>query len=352
MNIATTAFDLVWGTNIAGSKSYIKYSKDQNLTSGTSTLTANSAVSHTASLIGLTPATIYYAKVYSINGSDTATSSIKTFCTKSNSSGIIKSYYTRSVDNTVASSANNATALIGLVDDTLISYINRAKSELEIAIYNWDNSSGITNAVNAAAARGVKVRIVYDGSTAQSGLNTISAACKIVASPQGANYTIMHNKFVVIDVNSPMDAIVWTGSTNWTSQQLNTDAFVPHRVEADVHAVEPRGRQFVGHVREAQAIRGHRDAGTRRDRREPGNQRGQPRPQQWLAAGQPNLGDAEDLHRDARQAHDLVVGEQFGAGQPLHAVGRHAVRAPQRAPVRQREPQVGRRAAEGVRQAS
>lgn len=223
MNIATTSFDLVWGTNIAGSNSYIKYGKDQNLAGATTTVTANSAITHTANLTGLMPATIYYAKVYSINSSDTATSPIKAFCTKSNSTGTIKSYFTRSVDNTV-NTGTNATALVGLVDDTLIAYINRAKSELEIAIYNWDNSSGITTAVNAAAARGVKVRIVYDGSTAQTGLNTISAACKWVASPQGASYTIMHNKFVVIDVNSPLDAIVWTGSTNWTNQQLNTDA--------------------------------------------------------------------------------------------------------------------------------
>ena len=131
------------------------------LASGNTTIAANSALTHSATISGLTPATVYYAKVYSINGTDTASSSIKAFCTKSNSNGTIKTYYTRSVDNSVSSSvANNAIPLVGLVDDTLIAYINRAKSELEIAIYNWDNSSGITSAVNAAAARGVKVRIV------------------------------------------------------------------------------------------------------------------------------------------------------------------------------------------------
>ncbi len=223
-NISTSGFNLNWSTNIAGSNSYIKIAKDQLLSTAVVTLAANSAISHTATVTGLTPATIYYAKVFSINGTDTASSSVRAYCTKSNSSGTIKTYFTRSVDNTVATTGNNATPLIGLVDDTLIAYINRAKSELEIAIYNWDNSSGITTAVNAAAARGVKVRIVYDGSTTQSGLTTISTQCKWIASPQGSNYTIMHNKFVVIDVNSPVNAIVWTGSTNWTGQQLNTDA--------------------------------------------------------------------------------------------------------------------------------
>lgn len=222
-NITTSSFDLTWGTNIAGSNSYIKYSKDQTLATGSSTVSATSATTHSGSIGGLTPATIYYAKVYSINGTDTASSSIKAYCTKSNSTGVIKTYFNRTVDNTV-STGTNAIYLNGLVDDTLIAYINRSKSELEIAIYNWDNSSSITSAVNAAAARGVKVRIVGDGSTAQSGMTTLSAACKQITSPQGANYTIMHNKFVVIDVNSPTNSIVWTGSTNWTSSQLSTDA--------------------------------------------------------------------------------------------------------------------------------
>lgn len=222
-NINTSSFDLSWGTNIAGSNSYIKYSKDQTLATGIMTISANSATTHSATVSGLTPATVYYAKVYSINGTDTASSSIKAYCTKSNSTGVIKTYFNRTVDNTV-STGTNAIYLNGLVDDTLIAYINRSKSELEIAIYNWDNSSTITSAVNAAAARGVKVRIVCDGSTAQSGMGSISAGCKYVYSPQGANYTIMHNKFVVIDANSPSNAVVWTGSTNWTSSQLSTDA--------------------------------------------------------------------------------------------------------------------------------
>jgi hypothetical protein len=226
-NISTSGFNLAWTTNIAGSNSYVVYSQSPTLSAGTTTVTATtSATSHTAVITGATPATVYYANVYSINGIDTAKSGIKAYATKSNSSGTIKCYFNRNVDNTVSSSmANNAVYLNGSVADTLINYINRAKSELEIAIYNWDNSSQITNAVNAAAARGVKVRIVYDGSTANSGMTALSTTnIKWVASPQGSNYTIMHNKFVVIDVNSSTSSYVWTGSTNWTSSQLSTDA--------------------------------------------------------------------------------------------------------------------------------
>lgn len=225
-NINTSGFTLSWTTNIAGSSSYVIYSRSSTLASGTTSVAASTmGTTHTATITGATPATVYYANVYSINSPDTATSGIKAYATQSNSTGTIKAYFNRTVNNTV-SSGTNAFYLNGHVPDTLIAYINRAKSELEIAIYNWDNSSSITSAVNAAAARGVKVRIVYDGSTTQSGLQNISASVKILGSPQGANYTIMHNKFVIIDANSgnPNDAIVWTGSTNWTSQQMSTDA--------------------------------------------------------------------------------------------------------------------------------
>lgn len=225
-NIATSGFDLSWTTNIAGSNSYVVYSKSPSLASGNTTVTATTSLtSHTATITGVTPATIYYANVYSIYGTDTATSGIKAYASKSNSSGVIKTYFNRSVDNTV-STGTNAIYLNGLVDDTLIAYINRAKSELEIAIYNWDNSTLITSAVNAAYLRGVKVRIIYDGSTSPMGTQTLNNGIKKLASPQGTNYTIMHNKFVIIDANTsnPNDAIVWTGSTNWTSSQLSTDA--------------------------------------------------------------------------------------------------------------------------------
>ena len=74
--------------------------------------------------------------------------------------------------------------------------------------------------------------------------------------------------------------------------------------------------------------------------------------QQRLAAGEAHLGDAEPLDRDADQPDDLVVGEQLVVGQPVQALGRHAVRAAQVAAVGQRDPQVGRDPAEAVARAA
>jgi phosphatidylserine/phosphatidylglycerophosphate/cardiolipin synthase-like enzyme len=226
-NIATTSIDINWITNIAGSgASYIKYGKTSALELGTIAGT-NSSVNHVASITGATAATIYYARVYSINGTDTASCLTKVFCTKSNSSGSIKAYFDRTV-NTAVSTGTNAVYLNNGIVDTIVAYINRAQSTLDIAIYNWDTSNGnmITSAVNAAANRGVKVRIIYDGSTSQAGIAALVAGVKKVASPQGTGYTIMHNKFMIIDANSsnPNIPVVWTGSTNWTSSQLSTDA--------------------------------------------------------------------------------------------------------------------------------
>ncbi|MFN5184046.1 MAG: phospholipase D-like domain-containing protein [Bacteroidota bacterium] len=221
--ISTSGLTVNWNTNTAGSF-YIKYGKTPSLELGTINGSGTSATPAVA-ITGATPATIYYAQVFSINGIDTATSGVKVFCTASLSSGNIKVYFNKSVDNSVSTGTN--AVYNAAIWDTLKGYIDRAQHTIDIAIYNWDNNTGgtvITSALNAAFNRGVKIRIIYDGSSLNSGLQTINQGIKIFPSTQGANYTIMHNKFVVIDANGwPNEPIVWTGSMNWTSGQLTTD---------------------------------------------------------------------------------------------------------------------------------
>ena len=224
-NINTNSITINWKTNIAGTY-FIKYGKTPNLELGTISGVGTSSTP-AVNITGATPATIYYAQVFSVNAPDTAKSLVKVFCTRSLSSGVIKVYFNKTVDNSV-STGTNAYYNPG-VADSLAAYIGRAKSSIDLAIYNWDNSANglkITNALNAAYGAGKKIRIIFDGSTSQLGLNTINIAIKNMASPQGANYTIMHNKFVIIDADNanPNNAIVWTGSTNWTNSQLTTDA--------------------------------------------------------------------------------------------------------------------------------
>lgn len=142
--------------------------------------------------------------------------------------GKIKVYFTKSVDTSVSKGVY-AEQLFKAVDDTLVAYINRAKYSLDIAIYNYTYASTIADiaaAINNAYSRGVKVRIIYDGSVGNTGIPNISSSVPKVASPQGSNYNIMHNKFVIIDAGSTnaTDAIVWTGSTNWSNNMFYLDA--------------------------------------------------------------------------------------------------------------------------------
>ncbi len=141
----------------------------------------------------------------------------------------IKCYFNKPVNNAL-SSGTNAVYLNGTFPDTIAAYINRAKYTLDIAVYNFtsngtDIAAKIATAVNNAYARGVIVRWVYDSSSTNSGLTLLNAAIPTIGSPTSSSYGIMHNKFVVIDVNSAntSDQYVITGSYNFSVQQTNTD---------------------------------------------------------------------------------------------------------------------------------
>ena len=144
---------------------------------------------------------------------------------RSASTGAINVYFNHTVDTSVAQT-QNAVNLSNTLDDMLISYINACASSLDIAIYNSYSPSattGIAGAINAAYARGVQVRVIYDGSTGSTMIPLLNVAIPLLASPVSSSYGIMHNKFVIFDANSS-DAskpFVWTGSTNWTLEQLD-----------------------------------------------------------------------------------------------------------------------------------
>jgi len=220
-NINTSGLDINWNTNIAGS-TYIVYGLTNNLELGILNGVGGNTT-HTVSITSSNPATIYYVKVYSISGVDTASSAVGVYCTQSLSSGVIKAYFDKTVD-TSYSTGTNAIQLPGTIPDTIQAYINRANYTLDIAIYDF-SINAIDTAINQACRRGVKVRVIYDGSTGNASIALLDSAIPKVASPQGGSYTIMHNKFMIIDADSPNpnDPIVWTGSTNWTSQQVSLD---------------------------------------------------------------------------------------------------------------------------------
>lgn len=223
-----TELDFNWTTNITGTtEMYYGFSAEtvkSNLAIGTEGVT-----SHSIALTGLSAGQIVWARAFSVNGTDTAYSGIKPFATISNSSGDMKAYFNTPVDISYSTGVD-AIYLYQTIDDTLINYINRAKYSIDLAIYNFNNSgiSNISTALKAAANRGVTVRIIGCGTSANLGLNELAGtAVHILIGPDSPPRNgIMHNKFFLFDTEStdPNDPLVWTGSTNLTVGNINLDA--------------------------------------------------------------------------------------------------------------------------------
>jgi phosphatidylserine/phosphatidylglycerophosphate/cardiolipin synthase-like enzyme len=220
--ITTSSITLEWTTSIAGTTELFYGSTPTSLTnhvSGTGTSTT-----HTQTLSSLSASELVYVRAFSVDGTDTAYSPVRPFITVSNSSGDIKVYFNQAVDNSVKTH-KAAISLGTAIDDTLIAYINRAQSTIDFTMYNFTetNISSVSGALNAAHARGVVVRVIFDGSANNTGIQSLDPAIKKISSPTGANYGIMHNKFIIIDAADDMNSYVWTGSTNLTDGQINLD---------------------------------------------------------------------------------------------------------------------------------
>lgn len=227
-NFTKTELDFNWTTNIAGTtQMFYGLSADDvksDLVSGT-----GGSTDHTIALSGFDAGQIIWTQAFSVSGNDTAFSGVVPFATISNSSGKITSYFNTPVDVSY-STGIDAVYLPQTVDDTLIEYINRAKYTIDIAIYNLNNNglSNLSNALEAAADRDVLVRVIGCGTTANLGVDElVGSDVHVLIGPNSFERSgIMHNKFVIIDAQSTdaNDPIVWTGSTNYTFDQINTDA--------------------------------------------------------------------------------------------------------------------------------
>ena len=225
-NMNYNGFNVNWTTNIPGSTGVL-FGLSPALELGNE-FDSNPVTEHSYPIVDLEAGQIYYCQGYSIANGDTVYTPVRAFCTISNSSGDMVAYFNTAVDNSVATT-QNAVQLFETIDDTLIAYINRAELTLDLTIYDFinDGVSNISQAINAAAERGVQVRFISDGTLAatNTGISELSAQVNHIYSPVGEVYNIMHNKFVVVDANHPdaLKPIVWTGGTNWTERQLYTD---------------------------------------------------------------------------------------------------------------------------------
>ena len=216
-DMTTSSFVLSWDTDVEGN-SVVEYGLDANL--GQQVAIENSVISHSVEIDGLDAGSIYYARVMTVAGNDTVTSLTSTYATVSNSSGNIHVYFTGAVDESVATN-EVAMSLGTATNDTIAAWIAKAQHTLDIAVYNFNNSA-IEAALNEAAANGRQIRYIYEGTNANMSLGALDGAIQTHPRTDGEG-SGMHNKFIVGDADHAETAFVLTGSTNWTTAQLNTD---------------------------------------------------------------------------------------------------------------------------------
>jgi phosphatidylserine/phosphatidylglycerophosphate/cardiolipin synthase-like enzyme len=125
----------------------------------------------------------------------------------------------------------------------LAAFLNGAQRSLDIAIYDLNLTGGpadqLRDAVKAATARGVAVRLIYNveypnpipvppPSQADS---AFIDSLGIDHRPISGIPSLMHHKYVIRDATGEA-AAVWTGSTNWTNDSWNREENVILRLPA------------------------------------------------------------------------------------------------------------------------
>lgn len=115
----------------------------------------------------------------------------------------------------------------GGIDERFVAFVNSATRTLDVAVYDFDLEN-VAQAMAAAQARGVAVRMVTDSDTINNARD--AAIQKALGIVRGAGITIvgdersaiMHHKFAVRDGEE-----IWTGSWNFTTgdtYRLNNNA--------------------------------------------------------------------------------------------------------------------------------
>ena len=116
------------------------------------------------------------------------------------------------------------------VADRLVSFIAEARATIDVAIYDFDARAGATariaDALEAAAARGVAIRVAFNQEREAEATHNPPMTCDpetidgLEVPTKGVHDqgALMHHKYVVRD-----GAAVWTGSTNWTDDAFSRE---------------------------------------------------------------------------------------------------------------------------------
>ena len=217
-NLETSGFRLSWNTDLPCDGT-VEYGLTEALGS-VATAMQNNTPNHFVNLEGLEPGTIYYARaVCTTSDGITISSPVRPYATVSESSGDIHVYFNGDVDHSVATS-ELALSLGADLSDTVAAWILSADSTLDVAAYNFDDAT-LEAAFNQAAASGVLIRWIYENGNNNYGLDDLDGS--ISTHPRlNSDGSGMHNKFIIGDADDADNAFVLTGSTNFTSIQLES----------------------------------------------------------------------------------------------------------------------------------
>ena len=216
-SISATALTIGWRTTLVGT-TYLSYGQTPSLELGT-VGNGTFSLDHEIELTGLTPATAYYIRAFSDDGTDTSVAPVFVAGTASpaSSTGAVGVYFNGSIDPSVAwdDTARGNELLL----TRLLIRIAGAHRSIDAAFYNLSSTPGtdVANALIAAKARGVRVRVICEeGNRSNAPFNALAAAGIPVltdaADPVLKGSGLMHNKFAVIDGRGGVPESVWVWS--------------------------------------------------------------------------------------------------------------------------------------------
>jgi len=216
-NITQNGFTLTWETDVAVNHS-LRYGLTENLELGEITANSNATVG-TYEFTGLEPTTFYYAQIISESGGLVLESPVSLYSTASTSSGQMEVFFNGSIDLSVSSGSSPTVKSGAEMLQFFLDEIAGAQTSIDVTMYN-NNRADLVAALTAAHDNGIAVRYITDSDEFNSALSpTPSFPIIRVQSSTG----LMHNKFMVIDADSPQDSKVITGSMNWTDNNIATD---------------------------------------------------------------------------------------------------------------------------------
>lgn len=168
-------------------------------------------------LTDLNPAQIYKCKVQLFKDGVSTESPERFIATASNSSGEIQVFFNNSIYESFSNGSKPETTDGSAFVAEIKSILKAAKSTVDICMYNAGNPS-IIGVLENLHEKGVVIRYIADNETSNTALNNVPF--EVLKDKSEA---LMHNKFIIIDRDDADRALVVSGSTNFTENQLFKD---------------------------------------------------------------------------------------------------------------------------------